>query len=145
MLFGSSGWDLFTRRLKAPLLIGTAEKKTRSSDCLLLQVHGAKAALDVAFQFPGFWVDPGAELKWTQQELGHLRKPWSSDATRFLSLLCFPFSGSKMEWFLYGWTCSCLLICLPQSCWGLEVVLGLLSESCRNDAWGGAGVWCEAG
>lgn len=54
MLFGSSGWDLSTRRLKAPLLIGTAEKKTRSSDCLLLQVRGAKAALDVAFQFPGF-------------------------------------------------------------------------------------------
>lgn len=54
MLFGSSGWDLSTRRLKAPLLIGTAEKKTRSSDCLLLQVHGAKAALDVAFQFLGF-------------------------------------------------------------------------------------------
>lgn len=53
MLFGSSRLDLSTHRLKALLLIGTAEKKTCSSGLHLpLQASGAKVASEVAVQFP---------------------------------------------------------------------------------------------
>lgn len=78
---------------------------------LPLQAPCAKAASEVVVQFPGpSQLDPGAEIRWTQQAVrASLRKLWRTDAAGFF--LCFVCLSLAPKW-SHFFTAEHVLVCL---------------------------------